>query len=75
MEDQTYKGHKTQCDPALQVKASHGSMGQICVLWQAREIEPAPCTSSVPPQVPGSPGRHPGSMGKAQFSQIFQHQL
>lgn len=56
MEDQTYQGHKTQCDSALQVKASHGSMGQIFGFWQAREVEPNPCTFSVPPEVPGSPG-------------------
>lgn len=40
VEDQTYQGHKTECDPALQVKASHGSMGQIHGFWQVREIEP-----------------------------------
>lgn len=56
MKDHTYQGNKTQCDPALQVKASHGYVGQICVFWQAREADPTSCASSVPAQVPGSSG-------------------
>ncbi|KAJ7409834.1 hypothetical protein WISP_112180 [Willisornis vidua] len=40
LEDQTYQGRKTQCDPVLQVKAPYGSMGQqIYAFQQIREVE------------------------------------